>query len=322
LVTSITFEKNFFSLKFYALLVLCLLLAGKIFSQNDSAISIADSLQSLVTDSSSQVNSANLKKFSFQRSKEFYQWWSDQFPSYFIMRFNGLPSDKPFELPMKNENEDWKFWLSLFLLAFLAVIRFAFSGDFDELSQTFRNWGINQQLIRDLGVGVPFGVVLLNIFSSLVISFYVFLLLQHFKIVQIEPTWLMMIFSFACVEAALLLRYIVLKAAEIIFPFKKELKLYNFYEIQINRVMGVYLFPLLLIIAFSTPLMNTIALYGSLAIVTVMLLIRYIKGFNIGISYFGSHVIHFLLYLCALEIAPVLIIIRLLLNLGTIRVSL
>ncbi|HYV91560.1 MAG TPA: DUF4271 domain-containing protein [Chitinophagales bacterium] len=242
------------------------------------------------------------------------------------MRSNGLPPDHPLELPMKKDadksGEDWKFWLSLSLLAFLAAIRFGYPTDFDELRQTFRNWGINQQVIRDLGVGVPFGVVLLNIFSSLVISFYVFLLLQHFKIVQIEPTWLLMIFSFACAETALLLRYIALKAAEIIFPFKKELKLYNFYEIQINRVLGVYLFPLLLLIAFSPPITNIIALYASLVIVAVMLSIRYIKGFNIGISYFGSHVIHFLLYLCALEIAPVLIIIRLLLNLGTIRISL
>ena len=256
---------------------------------------------------------------------EFYQRWSDQFPSYFIMHSNGLLPEKQLELPIKKNSDgsgqDWEFWLSLFLLAFLAVIRFGYPKDFDELNQAFSNWGINQQLIRDLGVGIPFGTVLLNIFSSLVISFYVFLLLQQFKIVQIEPPWLMMIFSFTCVEAALLLRYIVLKAAEIIFPFKKELKLYNFYEIEINRVLGICLFPLMLLIAFSNPLLNSIALYTSFAVVAAMLLIRYIKGFNIGISYFGSHVIHFLLYLCALEIAPVLIIIRLLLNLGTIKVS-
>jgi Domain of unknown function (DUF4271) len=299
---------------------LFLLIGGKILSQNDSAASIVDSSQLSLRDSSFQLN--NFKNFSFEKSKEFYQSWSDQFPSYFIMRFNSLPSEQPLELPLNKANEDWKFWLALFLLAFLAVIRFGFPKDFDELNQTLKSWGVNQQVIRDLGVGVPFGIVLLNIFSSIVISFYVFLLLQHFKVTLIEPSWLLMIFSFACVEAVLLLRYILLKTAEIIFPFRKELKLYNFYEIQVNRLSGVCLFPMLLLITFSTPAISSVALFGSFIIVGAMLLIRYTKGFTIGISYFSSHVIHFLLYLCALEIAPVLIIIRLLLNLGTIRVSL
>jgi hypothetical protein len=297
------------------------MVAGEIFSQIDSSTSIVDSTH-LFTADSSLLSNSNLKKFSFEKSKQFYQSWNDQFPSYFIMRFNGLPSEYPMELPLNKANEDWKFWLSLFLLAFLAIIRFGYPKDFDELNQTFKSWGISQQVIRDLGVGVPFGVVLLNIFSSLVISFYVFLLLQHFKVALIEPSWLLMIFSFVCVEVVLLLRYILLKTAEIIFPFRKELKLYNFYEIQVNRVLGVCLFPMLLLIAFSIPAISSIALVGSFIIVGTMLLIRYTKGFTIGISYFGSHVIHFLLYLCALEIAPVLIIIRLLLNLGTIRVSL
>jgi hypothetical protein len=120
----------------------------------------------------------------------------------------------------------------------------------------------------------------------------------------------------------LLFRFILLKTAEIVFPFRKELKLYGFYELQIHRALGLGLFPLVILMAFSVPSVSTIALYISFAIVAVMWLIRYIKGFSIGISYFGTHVIHFLLYLCALEIAPVLIIIRLLLNLGSIRMSL
>jgi hypothetical protein len=108
----------------------------------------------------------------------------------------------------------------------------------------------------------------------------------------------------------------------LIFPFRKEIKLYNYYEIQVNRMLGILLFPFLLLIAFSLPLISLIAFYASIALVVTMLVIRYIKGFSIGISYFGSHIVHFLLYLCALEIAPVLIVIRLLLDFGPIKLSL
>ncbi|MEO5675587.1 MAG: DUF4271 domain-containing protein [Chitinophagales bacterium] len=322
--------RKFTTLKFILLFILSLAAAGKTFAQADSGLTLFDSLEKAFEDSMRTTRTnpgvsysdSSLQKFSIERSERYYQRWSDQFPSYFIMRFNGLPAENPVQLPVKNEYDDLKFWWSLFLLAFLALIRFSYAKDFEELKQTFRNWGLNQQMIRELGVGVPLGTVLLNIFSSLVISFYVFLLVEHFKAVLIQPAWLLMLFCIVFVCVALLLRYFLLKTAEFILPFTKELKLFNYYEIQLNRITGIYLFPLLLLIAFSPPPVNLLAIYLSFTVAAVMLVVRYIKGFSIGISYFGSHIIHFLLYICALEIAPVFIIIRLLLNLDSVRFAL
>jgi len=297
-----------------------LLLAGTAISRPNGEVSIGYSAPSLPGDSSSQRTNSTLKKDSFTQGTLYYQRVRDEVSV--ISPTHSLPNDQSIGRSAKEENEDWKFWLSLFLLAFLALIRFGYAKDFEEMSETFKNWGVNQQMIRELSLGVPFGVVLLNIFSSLVISFYVFLVVQNFNAVSVNPSWLLMFLSFAGVAVVLLFRLILLKTAEIIFPFRKELKLYSFYEIQIHRALGLCLFPLVILMAFSVPLVCTIALYASFVIVVIMWLIRYIKGFSIGISYFGAHVVHFLLYLCGLEIAPVLIIIRLLLNLGSIRMSL
>jgi len=237
------------------------------------------------------------------------------------MHFNGLPERTMDELPMRTENDEWKFWLLLTLLAMLAWIRFGYTKEFDDQFAAFRSWGMNQQLLRELGVGAPFGVVLLNIFSITVISFYVFLLIQHFTYIFVQPGWLVMTATFILVFAFFILRYLLLKSIEVITTRGKELRLYIFYELQLNRVIGIFLFPLVILMEFSNPPVSLYAMYLSFVVIAALLIIRFIKGFNLGISYFGKHAIHFLLYICALEIAPILIVVRLLSDINPARLS-
>lgn len=253
--------------------------------------------------------------------ESYYQRWKEQFP-YQIMEYSyGYPQHQLTQIPRRYQREDWKFYLALLLLILLTIIRFGYAKEFDELFSAFRNWGPSQQMFRELGTGVSFGTVLLNIFSVMVLSLFVYLLLAQYNLLSVDPPWMMMIMTLALVAVFLLARYTLLKTAALLFPFGKEITLYNFYEIQINRVLGIALFPLVLLISFSAEPVSDYAFFAAVILLTASLAIRYLKGFNIGINYFGRHLFHFLLYICALEIAPVLIIIRLLQNLGPLRFS-
>lgn len=297
-------------------------------AQNDTTIYNTDSLMvdltdipdsgrvSIISDSIKQVNHWEM----IRHSEKFFNQWKDQFPSYIVQFIYGLPIEKDYDVVRKEQREDWKFYLSFILLALLALIRFSYAKEFDELFNVFKNLGPSQQMYRELGTGVSFGTVLLNLFSATVLSFYVFLLFNYFGNIQIEQGWVM-VFSSLVVVFFLLVRYVSLKLASVLLPFRKEITLYNFYEIQINRSMGVALFPMLLLIAFSKNPFNEYALYFSIVVASIFFFLRYLKGFNIGSNYFGRDLLHFLLYICALEIAPVLIIIRVLLNLGPLRFS-
>lgn len=271
----------------------------------------------------SPADSANSEKAieSIERLELYYQRWNNQFPSPVLQHSYSAAGEKSDEIPRKKASEDWKFYLTFSMLILLAMIRFGYSKEFEELFSVFRNWGPSQQMFRELGTGVSFGTVLLNFFSMLVIALFVFLLVNWYGALHIDPQWIMMLGAVGVVALFLFARYALLKAASLLLPFRKEITLYNFYEIQMNRMLGVVLFPLLLLITFSPAPVNEYALYASLLVVAACILMRYLKGFNIGINYFGRHLFHFLLYICALEIAPVLIIIRLLQNLGPLRFS-
>jgi hypothetical protein len=263
--------------------------------------------------------------FSSSKTRQaiaFHRFSMDNFPSPLLSSIYGMPLDTGAEIQRKLLHDDWKFYLTFILLALLALIRFGYASEFDELFTIFKNLGPTHEMFRELGTGVSFGTVLLNFFAVAVFGFYVFLIVDYFKITAGEPGIYLMVASLTVVSLFLVFRYLTLKIASLLLSNKKEIDLYNFYEIQINRSLGVILFPFTLFIAFSTPVLISLAIYISVFIIFVLLCLRYLKGFNIGAGYFRSHFFHFLLYICALEIAPLLIIIRLLENLGTLRVPL
>jgi hypothetical protein len=306
-----------------------LLLFQQAYSQPDSVLtqpvipgdSQQQQIASQLTDSI-RIEAAASANYPAEERAVFFRRWKDQFPSPLIMRFNGLPETPAYELPVKKDDDDWKFWLSLFLLVLLAVIRYGYSKDFSDQMSAFRHWGVNQQALRELGTGVPFGVVLLNFFSALVFSFYAYSLIDRFGWVHIEPGWLLMLVTFFLVVALLLVRYLALKSAEVISSHGKELRLYTYYELELNRIAGLFLLPLILLIQFAQEPISAYAWYASYALLAAFFFMRVLKEFSLGFVYFGHRLIHFLLYICALEIAPLLILIRLLSDINPMRFSL
>ena len=85
-------------------------------------------------------------------------------------------------------------------------------------------------------------------------------------------------------------------------------------SIQINHLWlinfkntGVFILPFSVISAFISPPLNDIVLYLGLAVLGLMLILNYIKGFVVLYQYRIS-IYYGILYLCTLEILPVLII--------------
>ena len=106
-------------------------------------------------------------------------------------------------------------------------------------------------------------------------------------------------------------RHTFLKIIATIFPFFKEINLYIFTITIFHLTMGLLLVPFVIFIAFAPNSMQTIALYAALIMVGFVYLLRSIRGFMIATKHILEYRFHFLLYLCAVEIAPLLILIKL-----------
>ena len=107
------------------------------------------------------------------------------------------------------------------------------------------------------------------------------------------------------------IRHLTMNLLGTIFPLKKEATLYSF-TIQIfNAFIGVCLIPINLFLAFGPERMTKIVLLIGFGLICILLIIRIVRGLTISLTFIFDRLILFFVYLCALEIAPILVLVKL-----------
>ncbi len=235
--------------------------------------------------------------------------WKLSSPEKILEKFS-LPAND--EVIVRKRNDEWKSWmfyLLLVLTVLLVFLRVNYSREFSEVFQIFKPIGINQQIFRDNFGIVKLGAFLLSLNSTLIIGVYLFLIAYHFQF--FPPYWWLLCASLIVAASVLIFRFGIMRIAGVLFPFKKEINFYQFNEVQLNRVAGVLLLPFLFIITFTSNTISQFAIPVSFVLMAAIILFRYIRGFSIGGDYFAKHKFHFLVYICTLEIAPLVIFVKL-----------
>jgi len=247
---------------------------------------------------------------SFETKKTEPEIWKLKSPELIVNQNTNTSLLTDFEPFQKKSQQSWLFYLFLSLLFFIAFIRVVYTREFIELFYIFKPISINQQLYRDSATGVRIASIWLNINFVLIISVYIYLLNSYFQLYTGNERFLLLLIG--GVSILLIARYSLLKIIASLFPFKKEINFYHFNELQINRVTGILILPFAIVIAFSPSVISYYAVLLSIGILAAMLLFRYLRGFIIGGEYFARNKFHFLIYICTLEIAPIVILVKLL----------
>lgn len=206
--------------------------------------------------------------------------------------------------------EDALFYIIIALLLFLTVLKTQYQKEFNDLFSVFGSIGRNQILFRSKTGSVPWISVLLNIFSIIIFSIYLWLLINHFQLINNISAQKLILIIGITITSAILIKYFSVLLSSILFYEVKELKFYSFYEMQLVRFTGIILFPVVIILAFANPVILKIMFPVSWIIILLFFLFRIFRGFQIGGNYLSKSKFHFIIYICALEIAPFLIIIK------------
>lgn len=107
-----------------------------------------------------------------------------------------------------------------------------------------------------------------------------------------------------------LFKGLLLRFVAWLFPLEKEVKRYLFLILVFNCVLGLFLVPFNFLVAFAKTL-NVFLVFWTLGLVAIFYAYRGLRSLTIGVKFLGGDQFHFLLYLCAVEIAPVAILLKL-----------
>lgn len=110
------------------------------------------------------------------------------------------------------------------------------------------------------------------------------------------------------------LRHLLLTFIGFVFPVMKEMDRYQFLMVVTGISMGLFIAPVNIFLPYLNEDWKQIFILATLIFIGLVLLYHFLRGLTLGVRFIGSHQFHFLLYICTVEIAPVLILVKLIIN--------
>lgn len=216
---------------------------------------------------------------------------------------------EPVLRPAINMSEDWMILVLLFALVTIAYTRTNYPMRLSRLWGSVWNVRIMRQAIRE-EPNTPRANLLFNVSFFLTGSLLIYLIVKFFGV---HPFGASGIMSYLIICAGLLSAYGVkvlgMRCVMLLADGDFGLSEYEYNVFLINRMIGLMLLPVLIVLIYSPLYMSGYVLMGAIAIFGVMVAYRMLRGvLNASLS--GVPMFYIFFYICTLEILPVLVCIK------------
>jgi hypothetical protein len=212
------------------------------------------------------------------------------------------------------DSKDSFFYLIVGILFYFALIRIFFEKYFNNLLTLFFRVSLRQQQIREQVLQTPLPSLLLNILFVISAGLYACFLLHYSRWGAEVNFWILYLNCMALLAAIYLVKYVVLKFIGWVFSISRATDIYIFIVFLVNKMLGIFLLPFLIVIIFSGQEWREVFITISLAMVFVLLAYRVLASYRPIRNEIKLTPFYFFLYLCAFEIAPLLLIYKVLLT--------
>jgi hypothetical protein len=227
--------------------------------------------------------------------------------------FTGPPVVEIFEVHQA-DSKDIFFYLIVGILFYFALVRVFFEKYFNNLMTLFFRVSLRQQQIREQVLQTPLPSLLLNLLFIITGGLYACFLLHYSPLGDRFPFWLLYLDCMILLGAIYLVKFLVLKFCGWVFSISRATDTYIFIVFLVNKMLGIFLLPFLIMITFSGDQAGQIFITISLAMVFVLWMYRVLAAYRPIRNEIKLTPFHFFLYLCAFEIAPLLLIYKVLLT--------
>jgi hypothetical protein len=290
----------------------------------DHRINSLDEPKIIITDTTSVCRRGPIADITFYDSTSFVRsldtMIADQFPYSFVEKsiafkrekkeniIKSLKSGK--DIPAPDYQSDWMVPLIILGLFLFGVIRTFPGSHFRNMIRFIQMRGINENSSKDTVVLFQWKASILNLASFIFISLFVFLSLKHYDFnINGVGEFLTWIIYFGVVIFAITSRHILCNATGSLSGqidiFKEYLVgIYHFY-----RIAGIIYLVFVLMILYTAFLPPRVYFIAGFIVAGILYILRVFRLLLIFITRRVS-IFYLILYLCALEILPVVIILK------------
>ena len=209
--------------------------------------------------------------------------------------------------------KEYLFYYLVLLLILFGLLRRAFAKYFYDLFRVFFKTTLKQRQTQEQLLQSSLASVLMNSFFVLTGGLYANFLLQYFKLVISDNFWLQYVYCTGALAAIYLIKYIGLKITGWLFNVSNATDSYVFIVFIINKMLGIFLLPFLLLLAFANDPLYSSAMIISWIGIGLLLIYRFILSYGALRKEVKLNSFHFILYILGFEVIPLLLIYKLLL---------
>jgi Domain of unknown function (DUF4271) len=204
--------------------------------------------------------------------------------------------------------ENWMTPIFVIIFVLFAYINVNYGKKFQQIFNSVFRLGYLKQMMREEQTTLQRSAVALNIVFVLMLGLFLYEYFSFNDILIFKQKGLTL--YFICVVGLAVIytvKYITIKFFATLFKFNGPLEEYLYNLMQINKTIGILLFPILILCTFSNKEFAPI-FFVSIGIgLLVFIFYRLLRGLVIGFSYNVSK-LYIILYLCTVELIPFILI--------------
>jgi len=232
----------------------------------------------------------------------------DSSPSAGIFQGHQLaPKDQP--RPVHNLSTDW---ITVLLIICLVIIAWIQNNYAKRLRQVLRSVALPyyiNQLEREGNLyneRISLGLGFIFLVSTSLLAYKIFSMYQPFGHSMHEFYSFLIIFG--GIVAFVALKGLLIKLTGIIFKTQEHAHAYRLNALIFNHTTGLFILPVLFFVFYwrAQPF-----IWIAICIISILLIYRFVRSIMIGISNTKFSVFYLILYLCTLEILPIVILVKL-----------
>lgn len=208
----------------------------------------------------------------------------------------------------KVNDQDPLFYLLAGLIFFFGIIRTIYARYFSTLFRVFFNSSLRQSQLTDQLQQSNLPSLFFNLIFLMAGGFYVYFLLQRLSTDEYGINWILLGSCVAIFMIIYLVKFLTLKFVGWVTGYKQEADTYIFIIFLINKIIGICLLPVIVILSFSPSSIVNIVIIISYLLIGVMLLLRFFRSYGLLQHKLKVSRFHFFLYIFSVEILPLMLI--------------